>query len=353
MNLDVNTLNGNSEATPKPRASRWRAVLQNLALATGTFLLCACILEVIFRIAGYGNLEIYQPDEVLYWRLKPSQQCFTKVGRKPVRINSLGTRGAEFTAEKPPGVFRILSLGDSRTFGWGVAEAHTYSILLQTAVQSTLGPTSSVEVINAGVNAWSYPQLLAFYRATAREWHPNLVIIGEANLWTQFSDKNSPEFVKSFMARVRLKNFLRRFATYHYVVEVKLKDFYEKHRTRFIPVDPKRDALFKEQQQKDPEQAFRQSIDALCAAILKDGARPVLLFLPTQDQLSSSNAPAIRAIKADVAARRGIRLVDITPASRSRANELYLDGDPVHFNEAGHQLIARELAEAIRLQAGL
>lgn len=335
---------------PKRRCKSWA---QNLGLAAGTFLLCAIVLEVVLRIAGYGNLEIYEPDQALYWRLKPNQACYTKIGRKPVRINAHGTRGADFSATKPPGTLRILSLGDSRTFGWGVEEAATYSSLLQAAMTKTLSSTSRVEVINAGVNAWSYPQLEVFYRLRAREWKPDIVIIGEANLWTQFSEKNSPEFVRKFMSRVRLKNFLRRFATYHYIVEVKLKDFYERHRTRFIPVDPKQDTLFKEQQQSDPDEAFRHAIDGLCASVLRDGGRPVLLFLPTQDQLTSTNRPAILGIKTRIAQDRGVRLVDVTAAATSRANELYLEGDPVHFNEAGHELIARELTDAIRKQAGL
>ncbi len=126
------------------------------------------------RIAGYGNVEIYQPDPLLYWKLKPNQDCYTKIDRKPVHINSLGTRGAEFQATKPV------------------------------------------------------------------KFQPDIVILADANLWTQFSDRNSPEFVKSFMRRVQLKNLLRRFATYHYVVEYRLKDVYERTRARFIPMDPRR-----------------------------------------------------------------------------------------------------------------
>lgn len=338
---------------PPPKRNRWKTLALNLALAVGTFLLCAVILDVALRIAGYGNLEIYQPDAALYWRLKPSQNCYTKVGRKPVRINSHGTRGPEFSVPKPAGTVRILSLGDSRTFGWGVGEAATYSSVLQAALQQSSGQTSTVEVINAGVNAWSFPQLEVFYRTVASQWRPDIVVIGEANLWTQFSEKNSPEFVRKFMSRVRLKNFLRRFATYHYVIEVKLKSFYERHRAKFIPVDPKADTLFKEQQQSNPGEAFRTAIDALCVAVLRDGARPVLLFLPTQDELAAQTPPGILTIKEQVAREHGVPLVDLTASARPRANELYLDGDPVHFNEAGNELIGRKLAAAIRKQAGL
>src|SRR5882672_4909667 len=76
--------------------SRWKRLAQNLALSLGVFLLCAGAFELLLRLNGYGNLEIYEPDPVLYWKLKPNQNCYTKVDHKPVHINSHGTRGIEF-----------------------------------------------------------------------------------------------------------------------------------------------------------------------------------------------------------------------------------------------------------------
>jgi hypothetical protein len=162
-----------------------------------------------------------------------------------LRINSLGTRGPEFQPAKPPGTIRILSFGDSRTFGWGLAEGQTYSAQLEQMLQEKIGPGRKVEVINAGVNGWSYHQMSAYFRDVGLGYHPDLVIVGEGNGWTQFSEKSSPGFSKKFMWRVRLKNVLRRSAIYHYAVEIKLKDFYERHRANFVPVDPNQDPYFK------------------------------------------------------------------------------------------------------------
>ena len=44
----------------------------------------------------------------------------------PVSIDSLGCRDREYTARKPPGVVRIVGIGDSLTFGQGVTEPDTY-----------------------------------------------------------------------------------------------------------------------------------------------------------------------------------------------------------------------------------
>src|SRR5207245_1432235 len=162
--------------------------------------------------------------------------------------------------------------------------------------------------------------------------------LAEANLWTQFSEKNSPEFVRKFMWRVRLKNLLRRSAIYHYVLEVKLKSFYERHRTKFIPVDPKQDTLFKEQQQQNPEAVFRSAIEDLCALAQSKGVKPVLLCLPTLDELSATNPPPVLKAKEEVSRKLNLPLVNIAPITTGKS--VYLEGDPVHFDANANQIIA-------------
>lgn len=269
-----------------------------------------------------------------------------------MHINSHGTRGPEFSDAKPADTLRILSLGDSRTFGWGLTERETYSAELGRLLEEKLksaGKPRRVEVINSGVNAWSFQQMLVFYRDFATAWKPDVVLIGEGNLWTQFSERNSQEFAEKFMSRVRLKNFLRRFALYHYIVEVKLNDFYARHRTKFIPVDPKQDSLFKEQQQSDPNAAFREAVEGICRAAQTNGAMPVLLFLPRLDELTTTNEVPIRTIKQDLAGRLNVPLVDVTPEIAPRGNALYLDADPVHFNAEGNAIIAQKILETAGL----
>jgi lysophospholipase L1-like esterase len=339
-------MNASSEtsraASPGARGKRW---LQNLALFCGTFFFCLILLEVALRFLGYGNLEIYEPDRKLYWRLKAGQDCYTKIGRRPVHINSRGTRGPEFQIEKPSGTFRILSLGDSRTFGWGLSDEETYSRRLEYLLRERSG--RPVEVINAGVNAWSYPQMQVYFRDEGLAFQPDLVILGEANLWTQFSEHNSPEFVDQFLGRVRLKNFVRRFALYHFLIEVQLQDFYQRHRTKFIPVDPKQDQFFTEQQQEDPDRVFREAIRSLCLSAKSNGVQPVLLHLPTVNDLGPTNESHVLRVKREVAHQTGAPLVDLTPQLSPQGKALYLEADPVHLNAQGNMIVAERLIQIL------
>jgi hypothetical protein len=345
-------LNPNSDPKPPVRASFWKRLAQNLLLSGAVFLLCFAALEITLRVMGYGNLEIYQPDAKLYWRLKPNQDCYTKVGHKPVHINSHGTRGPEFSDDKPAGAIRILSLGDSRTFGWGLTDEETYSRRLQNLLQKYVGDGLKVEVVNAGVNAWSYPQMLVYFREYGLRYHPDYVVLAEANLWTQFSEKSSPEFVRGFLRRVWLKNFLRRFAAYHYFIELELKSFYERHRAKFIPVDPRQDVLFKEQQQSDPEALFRGAIEGLCALAKTNRVKPVLVFLPTLDDLTTTQRLSVLEAKRTASERYGAPLVDPRADLRPQGQELYLDADTVHYTARGNAIVAVRLFEALTNSIG-
>lgn len=331
-------------STPNvPPRSRLKPWLQNLALMVGTFALCFIVLEISLRIAGYGNVEIYEPDPVLYWKLKPNQDCYTKVDHKPVHVNSCSTRGPEFQIAKPAGTIRILSLGDSKTFGWGLTEAESYSGLIEKQLQQHVGSGKKVEVINAGVNAWSYAQMHAYLREHGLKYQPDIVILADANLWTQFSDKNSPEFVKSFMRRVWLKNFLRRFATYNYIVEYKLREVYERQRVRFIPMDPKQDPFFKEQQAKDPDAFFREHIKGICSLALSNNIKPVLLHMPSIGQLKAPETDNVIKAKTLVSQQLGVPLVDVTADLKPRGKELFLEGDEAHLNVPGNEIVAQRL----------
>lgn len=340
-------MNANSEIVTPPAKPRWKSWLQNLTLSAVVFLLCLLIFEVALRFCGYGNLEIYQPDPKLYWRLKPNQNCYTKIGHKPVHINAQGTRGPEFTTEKPPGTFRILSLGDSRTFGWGLTDDETYSRRLEYLLQQQIGSGRKVEVINAGVNAWSYPQMYVYFRDCGLRYHPDYVIVDGANLWTQFSEKNSPKFVRQLMWRVRLKNFLRHFAIYHFVVEVQLQEFYQRERTKFIPVDPKHDTLFKAEQQSDPDAVFRDALESLCRVAQTNRVRPVLLFLPSLGELTATGRVDLLEVYRGVSAKFGVPLVDMTAELKPSGKALYLEADVVHLRAQGNAMVAKRLFETV------
>ena len=87
-------------------------------------------------------------------------------------LNAKGYRDTEHAVSKPSGRFRILILGDSMTFGWGIADKEIYPKLLA----DLAGP--SVEVISLAQNGWSTADELTALEREGLNYQPDLVVIG-------------------------------------------------------------------------------------------------------------------------------------------------------------------------------
>ena len=111
---------------------------------------------------------------------------------------------------------------------------------------------------------------------------------------------------------VWLKNLLRRSAIYHYLIEVKLKKYYEKYRTKFIPVDPEKDQFFKDQQKSDPSLVFEEQIKMICELLKIKSVKGLIIYLPTEDLLISRKTHMIQDIKQKASEVYNIPLIDFT-----------------------------------------
>jgi hypothetical protein len=88
-----------------------------------------------------------------------------------VQHNSRGLRGPERALAKPEGVQRVLVLGDSLAWGWGVDDGQGFVDL----VDEALGP--QVELINGGVPGFSTDQQLWFLESEGLAYEPDLVLL--------------------------------------------------------------------------------------------------------------------------------------------------------------------------------
>jgi lysophospholipase L1-like esterase len=108
----------------------------------------------------------------LFYENKPGVDLDVGV---PVRINSLGLRGGEIARPKPAGTWRVVVLGDSIAFGWGVPEEETFEALLASALAKKRG--TPVEVLNAGVIMYNTVQERVLFDARDSKLEPDLVVL--------------------------------------------------------------------------------------------------------------------------------------------------------------------------------
>lgn len=114
----------------------------------------------------------YLFDETLGWKNIPNWKATTR-GR-PLSINSKGLRDREHPYEKPPGTKRILVLGDSFAWGYGVGDSEVFTDVLERQLVAKGKPW---EVINTGVSGWGTDQEYLFFREEGVKYSPDIVVL--------------------------------------------------------------------------------------------------------------------------------------------------------------------------------
>jgi lysophospholipase L1-like esterase len=117
--------------------------------------------------------DFWKHDSDYGWAHKPGHQGrFVSHGFDiSVRTNSHGFRGPERSFEKSSDIKRVVVLGDSFVWGFGVEEKDTFAHLLEEHF------AGSIEVINLGVSGYSTDQELLLYKNFGWKFKPDLVIV--------------------------------------------------------------------------------------------------------------------------------------------------------------------------------
>ncbi len=128
----------------------------------------------MWRYASYGKVltDITERSH----RNKPGAHFDDLYGVK-VEINSKGLRDFEYSYEKPENTYRILVLGDSITFGWGVPAGEIYPKILERKLNAR-NDGRRYEVIHAGVGNYKTRDEAVFLREEGLKYNPDMIILG-------------------------------------------------------------------------------------------------------------------------------------------------------------------------------
>ena len=155
-----------------------RGIFINLTLFIFSTVFALFLSEIGLRLLGFNPLYVsperdrfWKYDALLGWAHEPGQEGIfeTPQFRTFVRINENGLRDRQHSYERQNDIERILVLGDSFAWGYGVEESERFSQLLEKSLD--------VEVINAGVSGYSTDQELLWYRNEGIRYETDLVIL--------------------------------------------------------------------------------------------------------------------------------------------------------------------------------
>lgn len=118
------------------------------------------------------SLKEVAPDPAIGHQHKPNTQAHLM--GVDVMINSLGLRDSEGTGEAGEGA-RVLMLGDSVTFGWGVPQDETVAERLEANLSAQSG--MPVSVLNSGVGNYNTAMQVAWFERYGLALNPDVVVL--------------------------------------------------------------------------------------------------------------------------------------------------------------------------------
>jgi lysophospholipase L1-like esterase len=259
----------------------------------------------------------------------------------PVSTNSRGMRGVnELRAPRPASVARVIALGDSFTFGEGVADDATWPSQLEAALPDT-------EVANLGERAYAHDQMYFALRDDGLPLQPDAVILGfyENDRWRDelsFYCSDKPRFSRGADGW-RIEN----------VPVPSPWDAYD--RTRRVPLLYALPQLLREmatlapQDDHSGEDRAEEILRQMRAMTDAAGARFVLVSLPDHPE----QPPESKTFFHDYCARTAAECVDPWPAFRTTAGtddpvalrNRYQRPQDIHYSREGYAVVAEALRQ--------
>jgi lysophospholipase L1-like esterase len=130
-------------------------------------------------------LKASKHDDIIY-ELRPNISVEFRGAQ--VTVNRWGFRGAMFS-DDAAGTFRIVALGDSSLFGWGVNDNETYLTVLTTLFNKRF-PGVRTEALNTGVPGYNTVMELATFTNRCVQYRPDMVILHQVS-----NDLQVPHFL--------------------------------------------------------------------------------------------------------------------------------------------------------------
>jgi lysophospholipase L1-like esterase len=184
----VSTTTGAVAIAPRRTTGRVERFLSFVGGALVLLLLTAGVLELLLRFyfGTFGGASeriryLYTAAEIDALNPNLIPLPLVQYGLSPLAEghNRLGWRGNEISLPKPTGVFRIVALGASTTYGFTTVD-ESYPAWLERILRDTYN-YGQVEVINAGISGYTSFHQVVSLAFRVLELEPDLIIYYEGN----------------------------------------------------------------------------------------------------------------------------------------------------------------------------
>jgi lysophospholipase L1-like esterase len=331
----------------------------------GAVVMAELALRTVFTIPEVANplYSFHESDPVLGWRGK--RDWTARFRRQD--FDALIAHGPDGwrrpdPPQPPNPTWRVLFLGDSFTWGWGVSQGELFSDELQRRLPATAA------VFNRGINGFGTSQeYLLMQRELAERKYDAVALMFFHN---DVGDNVNPKRGRRPLYELDGERLVPRNQPPRRLIHP-LQRFLKDHSRAFQTLDVEISMLLRSLNLDDPDP--EPTIDptdvdyrdlpgaAVTMRLLAEmkrlaaahGAQFFLVYLPHISEITERTSifPYIRAVHAmirDVAAREGIPLIDLSESFYARAGQgqvLVFPHDE-HWTAAGHRVAAEALLES-------
>ena len=333
-------------ATPGARRP-WRRRLAGPALSVGILLSLELLARLVTRAEDFDRYgqrvrsridtgsqafdACLAEDPELFWRILPDR-TLPRVGQQPffgLISNHDALRGPD-VGERRAGVLRLLVLGDSCAFGFGLEAEEAWPARLAVHLEQAGRPA---EVLNAGVPGYSSAQGRVLAGRLIPRFAPDVVLVAfgwnDSSVWDGLTD-----------AQHRAAALERAAGDMPWLERSRAFLLIRKLSLQLVRVLRGREAL----PPRVPPAEFADNLAAIAAQARAAGADTLLVAWPFRDQLADPSRP--RTAWQERMAASGLPEVDLVAEFRERGSVgLFLDEG--HANAAGADLAAQAIARAV------
>jgi len=291
--------------------------------------------EMGLRTIGWPSVEGAFTHNEPFWVVDPDLQGQPTAHNEEqtsfqVSTNSDGLRAPLHSIEPGDSIWRVMTLGCSTTYGWGVADAASYPARLEALIHEQ--GRENVEVINGGQPGYTSFQGRWLWNERLKDYKPNVVMIGyivQDARKAAYTDKS--QAILQGDARFLKENLFYRSRVY-----LALQSVIGKAQIRA-----------KERGEYDeggvyrvPPEDYVENLRVLVGEVQSIGGTPVLFGYPLERSGYTSDHRMILKAAADE-----LGILHFDPQAQmeqaSRSGQYYFSRDRGHANADGNDLIAR------------
>jgi lysophospholipase L1-like esterase len=348
-----------------------RFPLAKLGLALAGALCVLLLAELAVRLFGLGpefqvvHRRVFQLSDnpLLEYELRPGAPDGDG------RINSAGFRDREFAREKPPGVFRIVVIGDSVTFGHPDFSRESYTKHLERLLNAASGGLA-FEVLNLGVIGYDVTRSAERLRLLGLPHQPDLILYGyvlndpqETSVEGLALLERREAAEQRFLERVERGSLRWLSGSRLFLLaqqRLRSRGRAEPPPAVPLPVDPAWQAVASGDSRgeyfralhRDPVSGERllAGLERIAGLGRGAGVPLVLAIFPLflEREGGAYALSDVHAFVAREARQRGMDVLDLEPAfAAAEANGLDCSADFVHPNELGNAIAAEALLEGL------